>query len=181
MENFKPAIRYGLIMSFIGIVIFLLVWALAPDMFGTFSWMITQGVLIMIAMPIVFQILGTRDSKENFEFFTYGNAFKAAFLVGLAAIVLSLLFNLVFHFLIDPEFNTRLKESVMDMTLERLEDANVDQEVIDEHMDKIAGRFDSQAGFVGQLKTSFYGLVWYSILAAIIAIVYKDKAPKEEM
>lgn len=181
MENFKPSIRYGLIMGFIGVVVFLLVWALAPDMFASWKWMITNFVLLLLALPIVFQILGARDSKQNFEKFTYSNAFIAAFGVGLMATLVTLVFNLVFYTAIDPGFNERLKDQVIETAVERLEASGMDQASMDLQIEKIEQRFESQAGIVGQIKASVFVLIWYAILALIIAIVYRDKKNNLEM
>lgn len=177
IEKLKPAIRIGLIYGLITTMIFLLVWALAPEMFGSFSWLITQGVLFMLALPIVFMIIGTRDTKAkaNVEHYSYGNAFKAAFTVALVASLFGLVFNIIFHTAIDPEFDSRMKEVVMETTLERLENANLDDDMIDEQMSKAEERMDNQAGVMGKVKSTLWGLVWFAILAALIAIVYKDK------
>lgn len=175
MENFKPSIRNGLILGTLGIIVFLLVWSFAPEMFASFSWGITQMVLIMIALPIVFMIIGTRDTKEKFERFNYGQAFYAAFLVGLLAVFLNVGFNLVFHSAIDPGFNERLQEKVSEQVLERLENANMDDAAIEKQMAKMEQRFEGQKGVLGQLKGGLYLLLWYTVLALIIAAVYKDK------
>ena len=179
IEKLKPAIKQGLIMGLVGALIVLLVWAFAPEMFGSFSWLITQSVVIMLALPIVFIILGTRNTKEQYDSFNYGQAFKAAFTVGLAATLFGLVFNLIFYTVIDPEFDTRVQEMVTESTLERLENANMSDEMIDEQMEKLEERFENQKGFAGKAKSSFWLLVWYSVLAAIIAIVYKDKKDQQ--
>lgn len=168
-------------MGFIGVVIFLLVWALAPEMFASWKWMITNFILILLALPIVFQILGARDSKQNFENYTYGNAFMGAFTVGAAATLVSLVFNLIFYTAIDPGFNERLKDQVIESVVEQFEASGMDQGKMDEQIEKIEQRFEDQSGVVGQLKGSVFILIWYAILALIIAIVYRDKKDNLEM
>lgn len=181
MEKFKPSIRYGLIMGFIGLVIFLLVWAMAPDMFASWKWMLTQFVVVFLALPIVFQILGARDSKQNFEEYPYGKAFMGAFTVGIIAVLMSVIFNVLFMTVIDPGFNDRVQEQATTMVIEQLENSGMDKAQIDEQLEKMEQRFENQKGIAGQLKNSFFLLIWYAILAAIIAIVYRDKKDKLEL
>ena len=97
-------------MGVISIVVFLLQYALMPDSFGNMTGWILQLVVFFLALPIVFMILGARDSKANFGFYNYGNALLGALLVGVASAVVVLLFNLVFMYAIDPDFDNVVKE-----------------------------------------------------------------------
>jgi len=179
MEKFRPSIKHGIIMGIISIVVFLLQYALMPDSFGNMTGWILQLVVFFLALPIVFMILGARDSKANFGFYNYGNALLGALLVGVASAVVVLLFNLVFMYAIDPDFDNVVKEQVMSGIEERLENANMPDEQVQEIMSKQEEQFEKNKGLVGKLKQTGYGMGWYLLLALIIGAVYRDKQQKD--
>ena len=175
MEKYKPSIKHGLVMGIISVVAFLLQYALMPDSFGNMTGWIVQLVVFFLALPIVFMILGARDSKANFGFYNFGNAFMGAFSVGLVSAIVVFLFNLIFMYAIDPDFDNVIKEQVMDGIEERLENANLPDEQIEEIMSKQEAQFESNKGLMGKVKQTGYGMIWYVILALIIGLIYRDK------
>ena len=179
MDKFRPSIKHGLTMGVISIVVFLLQYALMPDSFGNLTGWMVQLVVFFLALPIVFMILGARDSKANFGFYSYGNALMGALSVGLVSAIVVLLFNLVFMYAIDPDFDNVIKEQVMSAMEERFENANMSDEQIKTFMDQQEAQFEKNKGLLGKLKQTGFGLVWYLILALIIAAIYRDKQPKD--
>lgn len=175
MEKYRPSIKHGLVMGIISVVAFLLQYALMPDSFGNMTGWIVQLVVFFLALPIVFMILGARDSKANFGFYNFGNAFMGAFSVGLVSAIVVFLFNLIFMYAIDPDFDNVIKEQVMDGIEERLENANLPDEQIEEIMSKQEAQFESNKGLMGKVKQTGYGMIWYVILALIIGLIYRDK------
>lgn len=161
-------------MGSIAVLVFLLVWALAPDMMRSSAWSITNGVLFFVALPIVMQILGARDSKVNFERFPYGRAFTSAFFVGFLAVLVMTGFNLLFYNAIEPEYYETLREISIDQTVERLEDMDLSDEQIATQMRSTEKILNFTLSNSGTLAVGFFQLVWYTILALLIGIVYKD-------
>lgn len=158
MEKFKPAIKYGVILAVISIVVFMLQYALMADSFGNMTGWLIQGVVFFLALPIVFLILGARDCKPNFKPYTFGNAFLAAFITGVSSALFVLVFNIIFATVIDPGFDDMIKDKVME---------------------KQEAQFEANKGIAGKAKQTGYGLVWYGILALIIGAVQKDKKNPE--
>jgi hypothetical protein len=179
MDKFRPSIKHGLTMGVISIVVFLLQYALMPDSFGNLTGWMVQLVVFFLALPIVFMILGARDSKANFGFYSYGNALMGALSVGLVSAIVVLLFNLVFMYAIDPDFDNVIKEQVMSAMEERFENANMSDEQIKTFMEQQEAQFEKNKGLLGKLMQTGFGLVWYLILALIIAAIYRDKQPKD--
>lgn len=179
MEKFKPSIRYGLVMAVISIVVFLIQYAFLPDSFGNAKGWLIQAVVFFLALPIVFLILGARDCRPNFEPYTFGNAFVAAFTVGVVSAIAVLAFNILFHSVIDPDFQEMMQEKIMSGIEERLENANMSDEDIQKMMERQKEQFDANKGILGQVKQTGYGTAWYLILALIIGAVQKDK--KEDL
>lgn len=175
MEKYRPSIKHGLVMGVISIVAFLLQYALMPDSFGNLTGWMLQLVVYFLALPIVFMILGARDSKANFGFYKFENAFMGALMVGLVSAVVVFAFNLIFMYAIDPDFDNVVKDQVMSAVEERLENANMPDEEIDKIMSQQETQFEKNKGLMGKVKQTGFGLVWYAILGLIIALIYRDK------
>ncbi|MBR9859317.1 DUF4199 domain-containing protein [bacterium] len=185
MEKFRPAIKFGAYMGLVNIFIFLLIYAIDPGFSATMMGGLVNMVLLILAVPIVFMILGARDCKPNFPFYSYGKALIAAFTVALVSAVIVFVFNVLFTEVIDPQYEENLTEQVLDNTRDRLENASMSDEQIDELLETTEARMSQNMGVMGKLKMTLFGLIWYLILALIIAAVQKskkeDKVPTEEV
>ncbi len=176
MENYKPVIKRGVMMGVIGILIFVIVYAIDPMFFAKMQgWILMFGVNLL-ALPIVFMILGARDCKPNFSPYKFGNAFNAAFFTGIVSAVVVLLFNILFITVIDPGWEAELKQASLETSAEMMEKFGASEEDIEKNMEiaeeKIA---NAPSGVMNQIMSTGQGLVWYAILALIIGAVQKDK------
>jgi len=182
MNKYQPAIKRGVTMAFAGIIVFLVLYAIDPMYFARPIGWVTLLAVSLLALPIVFMILGARDTKANFTPYTFGNAFLAALLTGVTAAVLTLVFNTIFMTVIDPVWEAQLAEEVMLQTELFMEKMGAPQEAIDEAMEQAKVKNESQAkGIVGQLRSTVGLVLWYAILALIIGAVQKDKKTEEDI
>ena len=88
-------------MGVIGILIFLVMYAIDPFLFAKPAGWITSIAVNFIALPIVFMILAARDCKPNFSPYNFGKAFNAAFFTGVISAVVGLVFSIFFTMVID--------------------------------------------------------------------------------
>jgi hypothetical protein len=176
IEQYKPAIKQGAIMAAVGIIIFLILYAIDPLIYAKpTGWMIMFAVNL-IALPVTFMILGTKACKRNFEIFSFGKAFNAAFFTGLTAAVLTLVFNLVFINLIDTTWEAEMAEEVLNSTEAFMEKMGAPQEAIDKAMDDARAKGATKPkGFIGQLQSTGGGLFWYALVALAIGGVQRTK------
>lgn len=180
LENFRPAIKQGIIMGVISMLLFLVAYAIDPMFFGTTKGMMLNMAVNMLILPILFMVMGARDSKQNFSPFTFGNAFGAAFITSICAAVVLFLFNTVFLTVIDPNWEAEILQEALNSTELLMEDMGASQDVIDDAMEQTKEKMDKQAkGVFGALKTAVGSLFWFAILALIIGAVQKDK--KEDL
>ena len=87
---YKPAIDQGIRMGIISIIVFLGIYAFDPLFFAKPTGMLTMLIVNLLALPIVFMILGARNTKANFTPYTFGNAFNAAFFTGIVSAIIFL-------------------------------------------------------------------------------------------
>ena len=179
LELYRPSVKHGLRMGILSILIFLLIYAIDPMFFGNFKGLMVNMAVSMVIIPIVFMILGSRDTKANFTPYTFGKAFNAAFFTAVVSALVLLVFNAVFITIIDPDWEAEIMDQVLRSTETFMEDMGSPQEAIDKAMEQTRAKMDGQAkGILGALKTTGGSLVWYAILALIIGAVQKD--PKQE-
>lgn len=180
MENYRPAVIKGVAMAIFSILIFLILYAIDPMIYAKPAGWAILLVGNFLAIPIVFLILGVRDTKKNFSVFTFGTALSAGMVTGIISVVVVLLFNAVFLTIIDPEWEQQLSEEVMVSTQELMEKMGAPDDTVEEAMQKARDEAANQPkGIIGQMKSSLGSLGWYLILSLIIAAVYRDKAPKD--
>lgn len=179
---YKPAIEQGIRMGIISIIVFLGTYAFDPVFYGKPSGMLTMLVVNLLALPIVFMILGARNTKANFIPYKFGNAFNAAFFTGIVSALIVLVFNIILITLIDPSWERSLFEEYMNSTQTFLSDSGLSQEDIDESIAKANEAYANQPkGVMGAIINTGKGLVWYLIIALIIGAVQKDKKTEEEL
>ncbi len=181
MEDYRPAVKQGVRMAIFSVLIFLTLYAIDPMIYAKPAGWVVLLVGNFLAIPIVFLILGVRDTKKNFSVFTFGTALSAGMVTGIISTVVVLLFNIVFMTIIDPEWEQQLSEEVMVSTQELMEKMGTPDEVVEEAMQKAREEAAAKPkGIIGQMKSSLGSLGWYLILSLIIAAVYRDKGSKEE-
>ncbi|MGK0368732.1 MAG: hypothetical protein ACJAYZ_000597 [Bacteroidia bacterium] len=181
MNKFQPAFKKGAMMAAVGIIIFLILYAIDPMYFARPIGWFTLLAVNFLALPIVFMILGARDTKANFTPYTFGHAFLAALLTGVAAAVLGLVFNAIFTTAIDPVWESQIADEVMVQTELFMEKMGAPEEAIDEAMEQAKIKNESQPkGIVGQLIGTAWFILWYAILALIIGLIQRDRKPRED-
>ena len=178
MNQYRPAIKQGIIFFVVSTILFLGIYAFDRLFFAKPAGWIVMLVAFALALPIVFMILGARDTKPNFKPFTFGNAFMAAFTTALVATILTILFNILFFTVIDPAFQADIAEAAMESTEEFMENMGAPQEEIDKAMEQAEARSENQTGIWPQTLQQLKFLIWYAVLALISGAVQKDK--KEE-
>jgi hypothetical protein len=182
MNKYQPAIKQGVIMGTVSILLFLVLYAIDPMFYAKPTGWVTVFVVNFLALPIVFMILGARNSKPNFAPFRFQEAFVSAFLTSVIATVVLLGFNFIFITVIDTAWEKELGEEIIRSTETLMEDMGAPQEVIDEAIAKAKVDLKNRAtGIIGQLKSALGGLGWYLILALIIGAVQKDKKTEEDL
>ncbi len=180
MKEYNPAIKQGIRMGVVVILLFLVIYAIDPMFFAKpKGWMVMLAANFL-AIPIVFMILGCRDTKVSFTPYNFGNAFNAAFFTGIIAAVMSLMFQLIFVSVIDTAWEGELMEEVRNSTEQFMIDMGAPQETIDAEIAKAEakGAYNPK-GFLGALKSTGGLLFWYALLALIIGSIQKDKKQED--
>lgn len=175
MEQYKPAIKQGLYLGLLGVLIHLVTYAIDSELFLATNYGLFTTVVLGLAGPILFMVLGAKNSKLNFDHFSFGKAFSAAFMVGVVAMIISLAYTLLFNNVIDTEMGDWLYETQMEAQVDKLEEAGYDDEMIEKSMDMAKMWKPYTTGNLGALLMHGLFLFWYAILALIVGAVQRTK------
>ncbi len=166
------AVKNGLIIGVISIVLTTVTYLLGPEMApGPISYL---SIPITIGLYVYFGIQGRR---ENGGYFTFGEAFKYIFSMGMIATVVLFAYNYVLFGIIDPDFQMQVAETAMESMRGTYESMGMSEDQIDTAME------DAKANMGYSVKTVLIGLGMYAIFnaigAAIIGAIIKKQNPEE--
>ncbi len=173
-NNSQHAIKWGLILGLVSVVITLLVYLIDIAFFASPYF---NFVYLIVYLGLV--IYAGRDYRnESGGFLTYGKAFMHAFVILVIAGFIDKVFLYILFNLIDPQAADTLVKITMDSTMKLMESigggANTTQ-----MMDEMAKGLAEAYTLGGLAKAFLFGLIYYAIGAAIIGAINKKNPPQE--
>ena len=157
--------RYGLILAFAGIIIFLLFMITGVNMSGNARW---------LGLPIYFVIiyLAHKYFKDNGDgFMTFGQGVGIAFWMGLVSAVISNIFTYFYIKLIDGSMIQQAK----DAEIEKMQNKGMSDEQIDQAM-QFAAPFMTPEAFL--IIGFIMGVIFIVISGLVISIFTQKKNPE---
>lgn len=171
-NNTQHAIKWGLILGLISVIITLLVYVIDIAIFAK-----PYFAFIYLVVYVGFVIYAGRDyRKESGGYLTYGKAFLHALVVFLLAGFIDRVFLYVLFNLIDPQAAETIVKITMDSTMELMESfGSGSPEMMDEMAEGVA-----EAYTLGGLAQGYlFSIIYYAIGAAIIGAINKKNEPQE--
>ncbi len=169
MKN--PSLKYGLLAGFIGILLQTFTYSMGVGFMAT--WWV--GILILLALLCTYIVLSLRIRKEQEGFITFKEAFVKIFLMCLVAGILSTLFGMLLFHVIDSGFPKKFQEALVEKTSTMMENMGAPTEKIDEVTEKM--KTTDNFSVVSQVKSFFYGVLFYAVFALIMAASIKKIRP----
>lgn len=172
---FQDALKKGLILGVIHIVIFLIIYAFFPSKLTGFSY-----VFIILALNLGYSIYqGIQWRKQIGGYMDFGLAFKYAFVLLFANGLLNTVFTAVF-LLIDPSFPETMAQSQLDTSMYWAGRMGAPEDTIEQMRDKfkpedVTKRFTP----LGMLTGLGIGICLYAIGALIIALFTRKRLPEQ--
>jgi hypothetical protein len=171
---FQDAMKKGLILGAIHIIVFLILYAAAPGKLTGLSTLI-----FTIALNIGYIIYnGLQWRKEIGGIMNYGTAFKHAFFTFLFNGILGFIFMIIF-ILVDPTLPELMAQSQIDTSVYWAGKMGAPGEALDKMRDEMdMDKLRKQFGLLGQLKGFGFLLLFYALGASIIALITRKKEPE---
>lgn len=159
----RPALRFGLISAFIGIITWLAMY-LTGNIERVFSGWYLMG-LLLISLSLI--VLSNREERKVFSgHYNFVEALKSGLIFLAIGWVMQVGFNQVMARVVDPELPQIQKDILLQTTEERLANWNVPQTEIDKTLEDLEKRDPWESlGLASTVK----GLATYSVFALIIA------------
>ena len=158
-------IRYGLILAFAGIIMFLIFMITGVDMSGNARW-------ISFPIYIVIVFLAHKYFKDNGDgFMTFGQGVGIAFWMGLLSSIISSIFTYFYLKVIDGS----MIQQIMDKQIETLQEKGMSDEQIDQAM-KISAPFMSAEAML--IFGIVFGIIFIVITGLIVSIFTQKRNPE---
>lgn len=169
VSKYAIAVRYGLMTGFVSMFLttinflYLLKISYAAFLFGGF---------LMFAVPIVFYwIAASRQRKMLGGFISLKDAFQVIFIVIIISMVISTIYGLIYNKYIDPDFITRMKESMQSF----FEKLNMPEDKMDEALASVDGATAAATKPSKLFYSLAQGIIFQSIFGFIVALIAKKE------
>lgn len=171
----SEAIKNGVIMAAVSIVIFLVTNYVLPEMMGSTALSILN-IVVGIALAVFF-ILDMR--KKAGGYWTFSEALLHIFIMFLVSAAIVYVFTIVFGKFIDPTYPERMKELIAGKTEEMLSSLGVDESRMEEMTATQAAQMESQFNPTFSQAIVGFGIqaIMYGIGAMIFAAIFKKSKP----
>ncbi|MGB9745698.1 MAG: DUF4199 domain-containing protein [Bacteroidales bacterium] len=167
----KNALNYGIVAGLVLIVYSLFLYFFDLMFYKPFLLNNVVGALIVV----VFMIIGTKHLRDAAMHgsMSYGKAFLSAFLIGLFAMIISLIFNNVLTYLIDPGIREKAFEYSAEQMIKKGRITQEQVEAVIEQQKQMSSKL--WVILIGQ----FFALLGVGIINAIIALIVAAFLKKE--
>jgi hypothetical protein len=170
----EDAIKKGLILAIIHIVVFLIVYYVFPEKLTGMSY---AAFILVFNLAFCF-VSGNQWRNQVGGYIDFGNAFKYVFVIFVASGVIQTIFSVIFLY-IEPSFPEVMAQSQIDTSVYWAQKFGAP----DESLEKMNEEFDpeelAERYKLSSLPLRFgLGLIFYAIGAAIIGLIVRKREPE---
>lgn len=171
---FQHAIKFGIIMGGIGIVLTLLLYAVDYSFLA--DWKLGVIMLLVFIGFIIYAGINYRNQIGGF--IPFGKAFQHGFIALAVAGLIGTACNLLLFTVIDPELPQKLADVTIEKTAAMMEGFGVSGEQLDEQLAKMKEEMPAKFGPVGLLTQYMWSLIFYAVLALISGLIVRKNQPE---
>ncbi|MEO9482105.1 MAG: DUF4199 domain-containing protein [Ekhidna sp.] len=169
------AIKSGLMLAVISIVLTLLIYIVNPATLAS-MWMMLF-FLVFIALVSYF---GIQHRKEIGGFMAFGKAWVYSMQLLVVAGLIMTIFNILLYNVIDPELPVILADQSVENAEAMMSRFGMPEDQMDEALEKTRTDTLDRFTVMGSIKGFLFGLIFYAILALITGAIIKKKEPELE-
>jgi riboflavin transporter FmnP len=166
--NIQHGLKWGVIIGIVYTLFLFLRYYLGaenPVLLGVFTF---TGYLVVLILLLV---SGFQRRKLSGGYITLKDAFQTMFVSVIVFELFFAIFNYIYLQYINPDFFVSMKNSLEEMMTR----SNIDQDRIDEMLEKMDTDAAKELGFVSSLKSFAFSLVISGIFALIFALIIRRK------
>lgn len=169
------AIKSGVIVAVLNIVIVLLIYIVDPALMAS-MWMLILFVTT-IGLAAYF---GVQHRNEEGGFMAFGPAWIYSIQLFVTAGLVGTIFNILLYNVIDPELPEIIAEQAV-INGEKMMANWVPEDQLDEALEKTRTDTLERTTIAGSLKGFAWSLIIYAVFALITGAIIKKKEPEEEI
>ena len=171
----QHAIRWGLIMAGVSIVMTILIYVVDYTVMVQFKFL---GISLLIYLGLtIYAGINYRNAIDGF--IPYGKAFQHGFLVLAISGLVGTIFAFILYNVIDQELPQKLTDAAVENAREMMEKFGAPEDSIEPALEK--ARVDTADRFtvMGQAKGYLFALIFSAIISLITSIFVKKNQPVE--
>ena len=171
---FQNAIKWGLILGAVSVVLTIILYAIDYSMLADWKTGISM-IVIFLGITIY---AGINYRNEIGGFMPYGKAFQHGFLVLAICGIVSTVFMILMYTVIDTELPQKLTDASMEKAEAMMENFGISGDAMDKAMEDARKRSEGQFSTLGAIKSYGFGLIFYAIVALITSIFVRKNQPE---
>ena len=172
---YTNAIKHGLIVGAITIVLTVIAYSTSLSFMGSFKFVGT--VFFVYIGYVIYAGITYRNSIGRY--ISYGKAFVHGFIVLATGSLLNFIFGIVLYDVIDPELAGKLAEAIIVNTEDTMRSFGTPEETIDKTLEEMRRTMPENFSMLGRIKNYFTGLIWYAVFVAITSLIVRKNEPVE--
>ena len=166
----KNGVNFGIILGVYLILVTAIMYVVDLKLFlewwiGTLNFVISLGIGIVAV---------SKSKKALGGLITFKEAFTAFFITMAIGVTMNVLFNAVLFNVIDPGAKETLKQHLLEFTVATMQKFDTPSEILKTTIEEMQN--DDNFGFVAQIKSLVWSLLFYAIAGLLVALVFKNKA-----
>jgi hypothetical protein len=172
---YANAIKHGLILGTITIILTIVAYATSLSFMGSFKFL--GSVFAIYIGYVIYAGITYRNSIGRY--ISYGKAFIHGFLVLAVAGLVNFVFGIVLYDVVDTELSGKMAEVIISNTEDTMRNFGAPEEQIDKSIEEMRRTMPENFSMVGRIKNYFLGLIWYAVFVAITSLVVRKNEPVE--
>lgn len=175
---FGEAIKTGVILAAISIIITLLVYIVDANLLA--DWKLSIGVLVTSFVIVIY--FGKKFREETYEggFMSFGESFKYCFSAFFISSIVSMFFMILLYEVVDPELPKIITNKALENTEAMMESFGAPADKIDETLEQVEADMEGKFTAGGILSGSWVYILTSTFFGAIGGAILKKKKPEFE-
>lgn len=168
------ALRFGVIMGVIAIILTLVLYAVNYALLA--DWKIAILFLCIFLGYVIYAGINYRN--ETGGYISYGKAFQHGFIILATAGLINILFAIILYNVIDPEMPQKLTDVTIENTEKMMTSFGAPPDRMEEQLDKMREDMPKRFQPGGQLISYLWALIMYAVVSAITSAFVKRNEPE---
>ena len=172
----KGAIKSGVIIGLISILITLIVYLASPDLFAVW-WF---GICLIVLIIVLVTVFGVKFRNANTGYLSFGQSFLYCWLSFVVAGLFGSIFSILLYEVIDPDLpNFIINESIKN-TAEIMRGFGANEASLDLQIEQMEKDLPANFQVGGIIKNFFIMAVVYAVISLITGLIVKKNEPIED-